>query len=181
MEEIWKPIITHEDQNVIDYEGLYEISSKGRVKSLNYRNRGGIKYITGRAFKNGYRNVCLCRDGVQENLYVHRLVADHFVKKTRQDIRKRRDIVYFLDGDPTNLDKDNLVWKTREEVVEANIQSGRHISTTSNRRYLAPKQVVEVKKLIKNRKLDSSDIANLYGISTKTVSHIKTGRRRAVI
>jgi hypothetical protein len=173
MEEVWRYIK--------GYEALYEISNKGNVMSLNYRNRGGHKIIRGRTFKNGYRNVCLCDNEYQDNLYVHRLVADHFVKKTRKDKKLGRDVVYFKDGDPTNLHYTNLVWMTREEVVAENIRLGRHVITTGDRRYLKPNQVVEVKGLLSKKRLRGADIASLYGVSRETVSHIKTGKRRVAI
>jgi hypothetical protein len=173
MEEIWK--------DISGYEGLYEISNMGNVKSLNYRNKGIERIIRGRTFKNGYRNVCLCSEGIQDNIYVHRLVADHFVEKSPEDWEKERDVVYFRDGNTSNLNYTNLIWMTREEVVEENMRLGKHVTSATGRRYLEPKQVLEVKSLLTKKRLRNVDIANLYGISTESVSHIKTGKRRLTI
>jgi predicted XRE-type DNA-binding protein len=173
MEEIWV--------DINGFEGLYKISNIGNVKSLNHNRKGREKIIKGRTFKNGYRNVCLCSDGFQDNIYVHRLVADHFVKKSDNDWEMGRDVVYFIDGDSSNLHYTNLKWMTREEVVDENIRLGRHITTTTSRRYLAPKQVTEIKTLLTKKRLRNVDIANLYGISKESVSQIKTGKRRLTI
>ncbi len=65
--EIWKP--------VPDFEGLYEVSNLGRVRSL-YKGYRILKQGIG---NRGYKNVCLCRKGTQKLANVHRLVALCFV------------------------------------------------------------------------------------------------------
>ena len=73
--EIWKP--------VVGYEDYYEISSMGRVRSLDrYDNlkhfrKGEINTLT--KDKNGYLYVSLWKDGKQKVHKVHRLVALHFI------------------------------------------------------------------------------------------------------
>ena len=68
------------------YEGLYEVSNWGRVRSLgmwtNIRG-GGKRWLAGRVLrlrkdKKGYLLVCLCKDGVVKTCKVHRLVAIAF-------------------------------------------------------------------------------------------------------
>lgn len=61
-DEIWK--------DIPNYEGLYQASSNGNIKSL-YRNKI-LKYEIS---KNGYCQVMLCKNKKQKLLYVHRLVA----------------------------------------------------------------------------------------------------------
>ena len=69
-EEIWKPIK--------DYEGLYEVSNLGRVKSLNYRKTGKEKILKNIECR-GYLAVCLTKNGKQKLFKVHRLVAETFI------------------------------------------------------------------------------------------------------
>ncbi len=71
MEEIWK--------DITGYEGLYQVSNLGNVRSLNYWGRGAVKNLTPKRMGN-YLGVPLC-NGVQKPkyFYVHRLVAFHFV------------------------------------------------------------------------------------------------------
>lgn len=71
MEEIWKP--------VKDYEGLYEVSSMGRVKSLNYRRTGKEKVLKGKLNNSGYLKVTLCKEGKAKEYFIHRLVAIAFI------------------------------------------------------------------------------------------------------
>lgn len=87
--EIWKPIK--------DYEGLYEVSNFGRIRSLDrmvycrsnkLRLQKG-KYLQPCILKNGYLHVLLCKDGSSKSHYIHRLVAEAFIynysKKTQID------------------------------------------------------------------------------------------------
>lgn len=77
--EWWRPIK--------DYEGLYEVSNKGRIKSLEraiIRRIKGKIYVKERILKpcinrKGYLQVCLSKDGKQKMYRVHRLVAETFI------------------------------------------------------------------------------------------------------
>lgn len=79
IKEKWRP--------VVGYEGFYEVSSLGRVRSLNrvVQHADGISSIRkGRVLKPlsdkyGYLVVHLCKDGKQTNKKVHRLVAKAFI------------------------------------------------------------------------------------------------------
>lgn len=79
MEEIWKAIE--------GYEGLYEVSNMGRVRSLGQwkkNSKNGKYWLNGRVLKpglggNGYYFVCLYKDGSHRNHNIHRLVALAFV------------------------------------------------------------------------------------------------------
>ena len=75
MNEIWKP--------VVGYEGFYEVSSWGRVKSLSRIDRLGRKVeetiLSIKPDKDGYSRVSLSKNGKQETKKVHRLVAIAFI------------------------------------------------------------------------------------------------------
>ena len=82
MKETWK--------DITGYEKCYQISDLGRVKSLDRIDRAGklrkgkiIKPFTAGA---GYLKVFLSKDGKAKQFYVHRLVAESFLKrKTNED------------------------------------------------------------------------------------------------
>ena len=66
---------------VIGYEGLYDVSNLGRVRSLNY---GGVKGRVRLRKQNlvcGYAQVLLCKNGSHSQKLVHRLVYEAFVAK----------------------------------------------------------------------------------------------------
>lgn len=110
MEEIWKP--------VKDYEGLYEVSNMGRVKSLNREflcSNGQIKknkekILTPRDNGRGYLNVHLTKDGCHKHLYVHRLVAEAFIPNPEN--KKEIDHINTI---KTDNRVENLRWVTRYE------------------------------------------------------------------
>ena len=69
--EIWK--------DIPGYEGLYQVSDLGRVKSLNYQNSKHEKIMVGGINGRGYRHVCLRCNGVQKTKKIHQLVAITFL------------------------------------------------------------------------------------------------------
>lgn len=66
-------------KSIKDYEGLYEISDWGNVRSLNYGRTGKTKLLKPVKNINGYLFVRLCKDGKRKYKYVHRLVAEAFL------------------------------------------------------------------------------------------------------
>ena len=66
-DEIWCP--------VKNYESLYEVSDKGRVKSIGYGKERILKPLRNTC---GYLQVCLCKNGEHKMYLVHRLVAQTF-------------------------------------------------------------------------------------------------------
>lgn len=105
--EQWKPIL--------GYEGLYEVSSLGRVRSLpRWHNTRITGYIDkGRMLKPrfdsyGYQMVMLCKNKIQKNYLIHKLVAKAFI-----DNPNNYDSINHKDEDKTNNCVDNLEWCTR--------------------------------------------------------------------
>lgn len=67
--EIWR--------DIPGYEGLYEVSSYGNIRSTRRKGTsGGIKKAT--VNQDGYLRVKLCKDGREKKLMVHRLVYEAF-------------------------------------------------------------------------------------------------------
>ena len=83
--EIWKPIITDEE----DYTGIYEVSNLGRVRSLDRivkvnNSKQPTKMVKGQIMtpcktKNGYLEIGLYKDGKYKRLRINRLVAFAFI------------------------------------------------------------------------------------------------------
>ena len=70
-EEIWLPIE--------GYTGLYEVSSEGNVRSLNYHHTGRVQLLKPQMDGIGYLQVRLYKDGKGKLCLVHRLVAETFL------------------------------------------------------------------------------------------------------
>lgn len=97
MKEIWLPIN--------GYEGLYEVSSFGRVRSLNYSRTGQTRILVSAQKKNGYLQVGLFKNRKRKNYKVHRLVAEAFIPNWFDDKQ-----VNHIDEDKTNNRVENLEW-----------------------------------------------------------------------
>lgn len=101
MNEIWKPIP--------NYEGLYEISNLGNLKSLkkNGKNKECIKIpiINPRS---KYRQFVLYKQCKRFTGYYHRIVANLFIPNP-----DNLPEVNHIDGDKSNNSVDNLEWCTK--------------------------------------------------------------------
>lgn len=100
--EIWKAIA--------GYEGLYEVSNTGLVRSLNYNHTGGTNILKPGNDRCGYLHVVLFKDGKAKNMFVHRLVADAFIPNPNNI-----DTVNHKDEDKHNNSESNLEWMTRAD------------------------------------------------------------------
>lgn len=110
--EIWKPIK--------GYEGLYEVSNLGRVKSLPRRGTYGIEHILKPSpNKKGYPQVQLCKNSEYCPKRVHRLVAENFIPNP-----DNLPQVNHIDGNKLNNNVENLEWCTNEYNYKHSIKMG---------------------------------------------------------
>lgn len=107
--ELWKP--------VIGYEGLYEVSSEGRVKGTGrYVNGHQRRYIHPYILKGssaaGYPKADLSRNGRTKTFSVHRLVAIAFIPNPLG-----LEVVHHVDEDKTNPRAENLEWVSTQKNI----------------------------------------------------------------
>lgn len=91
-------------------EGKYQISTIGRVKSLNYRRTGKDKIMVPYADTKGYLRVGLMIEGKKKEYPIHRLVSDAFIEK-----KDGCNYVDHIDGNILNNSILNLKWCTQKE------------------------------------------------------------------
>ena len=126
------PLPDEEWRHVVGYEGSYEVSSLGRVRSLDrvitYPN-GGKRKFEGRVLKlamgqGGYPSVQLKMNGHRESVFVHHLVLESF-------IGPRPDGCIALHWDDNRHDNrvENLRWGTHSENRRDAVRNGRHSSS----------------------------------------------------
>lgn len=122
--EVWKP--------VSGYEGMYEVSDCGRVRSLErvIETARGPRQIAGRVLKPktntaGYQQVSLFRDRKRKEFLVSRLVAEAFCERPEGS-----DVVNHLDNTPSHNWATNLEWTTH-------LGNAQH-SVRQHRRYVRP-------------------------------------------
>ena len=132
-EEIWK--------DVVGWEGLYQVSSLGRVKSLPRLNRTPTttyiskeRLLTPQLSKGGYYRVVLSKDGKSKHFFIHRLVAEAFI-----GVNKGMTINH-KDEDKSNNRADNLEYMTRAE----NVRYGTGIKRSAASRKISPKICIAV-------------------------------------
>ena len=99
--EEWRPIK--------GYEGLYEVSNFGRVKSLCAGRWKSTMLRKPQLTKNGYKAVMLRKSGNVQLITIHRIVATAFLDNP-DGLRE----VNHKDEDKTNNHVDNLEWCTRK-------------------------------------------------------------------
>lgn len=114
-------------RDVVGYEGYYEVSNHGRVRSLDRidsigANRKGI--ILSQSKGDGYCRVVLCRQGKMSTKKVHRLVAETFVPNPN-DLPQ----VNHLDEDGENNFVDNLEWSTHTHNVNHGTRTERALES----------------------------------------------------
>lgn len=118
----WRP--------VLGFEGYYEVSSAGEVRSVDRRvqySDGHWQTATGRALvqgikkRTGYRVVSLYRGNRGHTRSVHRLVLEAFVGARPHGLEARH-----ADGNPANNAATNLSWGTHLENMRDTVRHRTH-------------------------------------------------------
>jgi hypothetical protein len=147
MEEIWK--------EVLGYEGLYEVSNLGRVRSVDrYVNSGGVmnenrlslkkgRILNCSPTKRGYTRVSLSKESKTQQIMIHRLVAIAFLDSVDGKLNVNHINGIKEDNRACNLEFVNQ----RENVLHAKI-------------YTMSKQCPFVSYLKKFNRYESSIIIN---------------------
>ncbi len=107
--EIWKP--------VKGFEGIYEISNFGRLKSFKTDKNGFILQQTNK--KNGYFSVVLKSRFLTKHTRIHRLVAEAFI-----DNPENKKEVNHIDLNKQNNHFKNLEWVTPKENIKHAMENG---------------------------------------------------------
>lgn len=103
--EVWK--------DIEGYEGLYQVSNLGNVRSLNWRNTGKIRNLTLKRHNRGYLQIELSKARVCKTFMVHRLVAKHFVPGYVDGL-----VVNHINECKTDNRADNLEWVSQSINTE---------------------------------------------------------------
>ncbi|MGQ1890697.1 NUMOD4 domain-containing protein [Thermophagus sp. OGC60D27] len=158
----------------------YAISNYGRVVSFSADDRSDAQLVKGGVIK-GYKTLPLRPFGRSRTLYIHKLVAELFLKK-KSEMQK---YVIHLDFNKCNNYVENLAWADKKEMFKhqqknPSVVDGRKKLKASRRcegGKLTDTQVMLLKKKITdpNRKTKLKIIARQFGISEIQLHRIKRG------
>lgn len=178
-------------RSVTGYEGLYEVSSFGQVRSLNYNRTGQIRVLKPFKTKNGYYIVDLYKDGKRKKFLLHRLVYEAFNGKIPDGL-----VIDHCDGVKTTNNLSNLRcvtpkennWNpvTRPKHVEANLKlhadpEFREKNAEATRK-ANNKSIVQIDKVTDQtiRKWECArDASRELGIDFRNISSCCLGKRQS--
>jgi len=170
--EVWK--------DVGGFEGAYQVSNLGRVRSLTrvitskYKKSNRTRVTIGRTLKCnpgklGYPMASI-RDRAEK---VHRLVAKAFIPNP-----DNKPFVNHKNGIKNDNRVENLEWVTFAENIQHAYDIGLLVrvgkkGVESNLTKLSPKEVIEIRKIwVSGSRPRQIDIANMFGISRRNVAMI---------
>lgn len=161
-------------QDIPGYEGLYQCSTFGNIRSIDRQvpYRGGPKtriakgqllspYVSHR----GYALVVLCHDGKRHVKELHTLIAATFLGP-----RPDRHHTHHLNGDKLNNRPANLKYLPSHQH-----HAHHHRGEGCHKARLTDEQVNEIRQLLSNG-VFQKDIAKQYGVSRSTIGEINRGK-----
>lgn len=173
--EIWKP--------VIGFEGIYEVSNKGRVRSLDRsvfikKNHKNASYnrskkgaqVKGRPDKDGYLCIYLGYEGGGRYKKVHRLVAEAFVKNPQG-----KKYVNHIDGNKTNNIVENLSWVTAKENTVHALSNG--LIKRGKRGPMMDAAYVVFFRFAANEGINYKKLSDIFGFSRVSIARAASGMK----
>lgn len=147
--EIWR--------DVVGYEGVYEVSDYGRVRSKE-------KYLK-QTNSNGYKSVTLKKDENRRQYRVHRLVGFAFIPNS-----DNKPYINHIDGVKDNNKVENLEWCTQKENVRHAIDTGlaKSLYGESNKNSkLSESEVFKIRSLYHERGYKQKKISGYFRCGKK--------------
>lgn len=168
--EIWKPIP--------GYEGFYEASSEGRIRSVDRRITGkqGTRFLKGKIIQpgsmgNGYTSFALCKNGHYRRKVTHRAICEAF-----HGPNDGMDACH-IDGVPGHDRPDNLRWGTRKQNMADTLTHGtRLVGEKVAGAKLTAEKVREIRILAARGETQRS-IGAKFGVSQGAISLIVLRQR----
>lgn len=160
MTEIWR--------DVDGYDGKYQVSNCGRVRSFKYKMPRIMKLAV---LKVGYPSVHLQLGGKSKLMYIHRLVAQAFV-----DNPEGKPQINHINGDKTDNHAENLEWCTRSENMRHAVAMG--LLKVDGENNHNSKLTDEQARYIRENPdgLNIYELARLFGVDDTTISHVQCGK-----
>lgn len=149
------------------YEGMYQVSNKGRVKCLKARNSHGIKresLCIPWLDKSGYKKHNLNKNGSSKLFKLHRLVAKAFIPNP-----ENKPLVDHIDGNPSNNCVENLRWATYKE---------NHYNPNTRYKHLIPVSQYSLDGTLIKEWKSAQDAAESLGVSYHAIQSCCRGNTK---
>jgi len=158
MKEAWVPIF--------GYEGRYEVSNTGKVKTLSYNKTGEARLMKLTVSNGGY-HVVTFGTKTRKQFKVHRLVATMFIENPGN-----KETVNHKDGNKLNNSVSNLEWMTSGENLKHAHETGliNIFGTKNGSAKLTPSMVQDMRLQWSSQGVTLSQLARDYGVDRATVS-----------
>jgi hypothetical protein len=165
-----------------DYEGLYEVSNMGRVRSLDREQSRAIvgletyikkgQVLSPRLQRQGYQLVALFKNGKREDKLIHRIVAEAFIPNPL-----KKETVNHKDNVKGNNVVNNLEWATQSENSKHAFDNGFNSNKGEKNpsRKLNNKDVRRIKMAL-GCGISARELGNIYNVHKSTIKSIRTGR-----
>ena len=152
----------------------YEVSNYGRVKSINKATKNEV-LILGSKTKRGFRSINVrLVDDAYGHLFIHRFVAEKFVKKSS----KNSSYILHKDYDRNNNKWTNLKWASEQQWKNYIQQLPSYIEGRKKleKNYkLTSSKVKQIKKMLKSGRNTKRKIALKFGVTETQIKRIETG------
>lgn len=169
-------------RDIEGYEGLYQVSNEGRVKSLPKEWIGGngaklrkeetILKSGGTCWNRKYQMVVLCKNGKQKNMKVHRIVAQAFIPNP-----ENKPFINHKDENPENNKVENLEWcdsKYNNNYGSRNERMSESQKTVGNK----PVYQYSLNDVVINKFISLSEAARLNNLNDANISQCCKGKRK---
>lgn len=154
MEEIWK--------DIVGYEGLYQISNLGRVKSLRFNKEKVLS--TSKNTKTKYVHISLCKNKVNKKHYIHRLLGDAFV-----DNKEGKPHINHKNGIRDDNRVENLEWVTPKEN---HMHKYYTLNYKQHRRKHTEQEVLKIREMYNNNKVSQIKLVEIFNSNRTTINKI---------
>jgi hypothetical protein len=165
-------------KDIKDYEGFYQVSNLGRVRSIDRvverirqvgngpirvkldNRKGKIMSIT-ISSTTGYSQLSLAKDGISKCVQVHKLVAESFISNP-----DNKSQVNHIDYDRSNNLVSNLEWVSCVENLRHSIPNMRYDNI------LNESQVIDIRLIFQQENITKAELSRRFGVHPKTIRNI---------